>query len=293
MKTTLQLVFFVLLPFLSFSQQYDLQLGGYLLLNTNQVERFDQLSTFTLPIVGEENLFLEQVTQREFEQGFIFHNRGSFSVGIGRTDSISRKFSYRLGLDLYNQRYKRELAFNSISFDVISIDTVMTEMIPTIFGNDPCDITETPVSELMLSEEEQGLNYNVYHLGLSGELKYSLIDDVLDLGVGFSVRTPLFSNLSQRTITRTTREENGLTICNHELIDFEDKTGNYFRNLLLAGTISLDYKLWNDLIISVGLHHSFSDYHSYGELSPPPQFVSSFSPSITMREAFIRVRQML
>ena len=83
-----------------------------------------------------------------------------------------------------------------------------------------------------------------------------------------------------------------MTICNHELIDYEDRTGNHLRNLILAGTFSIDYRIWDDLTLAVGVEHSFSDYHSYGEISPVQQLFFTSSPSIKMREAFIRVRQM-
>jgi len=295
MKSTLQLLFLVLIPVVTFSQKYDVQIGGYLLLNKNHIQTFDETTTSTFPLFLQEGLVVEQTVRQKYTRGHTFNNKGSISIGLGRTDSISSRLSYRLGIDLYNQKYKVVSEFDFIEFTVLSSDTLLSEDDnPLITGFNDCDVIETPIEEVFIAEEDRGKSYNVYQLGLSGQLKYSLIKNKLDIGLGLNLRTPLHSNISERLITRTTREENGLTICNHEQILFEDKSGNYLRNLQLGGSLSLDYSLGNNLIISAGIINSFSDYHSYGEVTNIGQSTGlATQPSIKMREAFIRVRQML
>lgn len=292
MKTTLQLFILLAIPFLGFSQKYDVQLGGYLLLNTSHVETLDQTSTFTFPLSIDNILSTEQVSRHLFEQGFSYDNRGSFSIGIGRTDTISKKLTYRLGLDLYNQRYRRNSVFNSLEFTVISTDTILSP--PTTNLNPSgCDIilNESPLGET--NPEDLSTSYNVYQLGLSGELKYSLIPHTLDVGLGISLRTPLHTSLEDRILLLTPREEQGVTLCSFEPTIREDNTGNNFRNMLWGATLSVDYRIWNDLIISVGVYNSFSDYHSHGEITNISQNTFTVvNPSIRVQEAFIKVRQL-
>ena len=248
------LICFLLVPFFSYSQNWEFHVGGSYVLNTSQVEIEESTSTLIRQLDDE---FEEQIWRTVVERGPAYKNVYIADIGLGYRKPISDRISYKLTGLVQSRVMERLDSFRFIESEILSSRPVEVESNGPITVLSDCDETENSISDL--GPIDPATMQNSLYLGLEAELSYKLIDQ-LTLSGGLGLKTPLATRQSRDIFSRERRDEGELTVCRWVLDRLEDGSGTFFRNSVFSARVSLDYFATDDISLSIAYVQGLNDH---------------------------------
>ena len=279
---------FPLLSFLSLAlssltlsaQSWDVEVGGYYLLNGDVLEQRDFEFALASPLITTVDSVLSQTIRTSNLSGSSFSSRASLSIGVGRVKEINERFSYRLGGGLMLRSLSRRDTFEFLSSEVLSEEVVPLESTPITFGT-LCDAFTNSFDDILPVDPAETVRATF--LSLNASLIYD-INEVLSLTGGLEFKTPLFTLRSRELANIDIDEGQGETVCTWEREEIHDTSGNNFRNSNFAVNLGAIYNVSKEVSIQLGVSRDLRDMFSF----EPNEVIATQQLNAT--EAFIKIR---
>jgi len=260
MKKTILINLFVLLILSTGSlnsQDLDFRVGASYFGNTYTLE--NRTSTFnTIQPINDSLGVQTEFTQISIDS-FIRESIIAYELGVGKQFDFKNRVSVRLGAGLNISFYHERRGFDFIDATVVLSDTVRLDDMTVPFSSLTCD-------EFLNSGEDFDINpntrFSIVDFEISGEAKYWLLDNLVAIGGGMEIRTPVATERFRNFLTIDREEIDGINICEFIEVEDRDRSGDGFRNLKLGLDAFLEYKLQGKYGLQVGYNKQFSNTYA-------------------------------
>ena len=256
--------------------QNNFWIGGSISYNlTGTATSFEEFSFRSIRILNDsigviDSTFsmTEQVNEYSSKTGLNVH--GKIQI------QISDKLNLETGLGLSWNSTDRSSMRNSLSFDRTAVDTIdlNSSSTPDVFTSS-CDAFTNSFQDFDISDVNQ---IHAIHLTIPVELTYSVLENLLEVGIGGYMRTPLFTSFS-REFLRIERQQAGQqTLCTLVEVREHDQSGNGFRNLQLGFSAGIKYYVDEDLRITFAADKLLNGLFIDPDSQPFPLNDDEFNP---------------
>lgn len=183
-----------------------------------------------------------------------------WEVGIAKSNKLTNKLSYRLGLSLSGEAHAQSNYVAATSFKTLTTDTINYSF-PTGFGGSSSSLCDTTIYAISSPADK----IHLLNLNLSAEISLNVYKG-LSIGAGATARTPVYSDRTYGTVESRTEElASGLTACIYETVEVDENPINRISDLRLGLSPFLAMDLGSDVTLRGGVNFMMTD--AYGHVN--------------------------
>jgi len=175
--------------------------------------------------------------------------RPGFYLNVNHTVDLKSRLKITAGIGVNTLRFNYEIASELISEEIVSeIIFPITDPINNP-GFSNCDLFLNSLTDI--KQPIKGQEFTIYYLNIPLSVSYQ-VNDHIGVSLGTSLKTPINSTIYSESIRLNQEMVNGSTICEYELHENKDNSGNGFNDLQLDLSARMHFYLKDNLSLDLG-----------------------------------------
>lgn len=239
------------------SQNLDFRVGASYFDKTLDLNEMTASFVSLFPISDSLGV-IREITQTRIDS--FFHKAiVAYEFGIGKNIHISNKLSLRVGAGLNLSIFEQRNGFNFLSDNITLLDTVALNIVDLPTSSSTCDEFLNSSFDFEL---DRSIRISVLDFEITGEAKYWLINNTIAVGGGIELSTPVFTERFSQFLFVEREEIDDRVVCEFQLTDERDRSGNGFSNLKIGLDAFIEYQLSNKYAFQIGYNKRLSNTYA-------------------------------